>query len=489
MILFVMALGLESGFSAEDVSSDPFISNSSNGHRMTILNHGLASLEDRLRLIENAKESIDVEYFIYRTDLSAKIFTQALIKKAREGVKIRMLLDYFMIKSDLGPFYTHELMKEGIEVKYYNTTPLINFFSAQYRNHRKVLLVDGEVAITGGRNIGDEYFDMHKDYNFLDRDVRIEGEIVKSIEETFTKTFNSKKSKIVERQKLPNIDDVRYRRNNNDDPFSTDTERFKRDLKEWKKSEKAALSFVHEELEEAKINELRDLGSAELDKSFEGTCQNISFFSEYPNLGRKNKLNDRIIKYNIFDRIKNSKEHVLIDSPYFIVDDELGGALKHALDNDIKIELLTNSLNSTDAIYVYAAFDTKINSWIKKNLHPFIFKGHRPESYNVLDNYAGEARFGVHAKTFVFDKKDILIGTYNVDPRSANYNSEMIISCENSPELADVVTEDIHTRMEGSIYLDSKEKVKEAEFYKTDFKKKVLYYLLKVPSNLFSFWL
>ena len=164
---------------------------STKSHELTILNNGLAALEKRLELIERAKKSIDVEYFIYRTDTSAKIFTQALVKKAREGVKVRILLDTFMVINDLSPFYAHEIEKEGIEIKYFNTAGPLNLAIGGYRNHRKLLSIDGEEAITGGRNIGDEYFDLSSEYNFLDRDMYIKGEIVKSIENTFDQFFAS----------------------------------------------------------------------------------------------------------------------------------------------------------------------------------------------------------------------------------------------------------------------------------------------------------
>ena len=83
--------------------SNPFIAKSTKPHNITLLNHGLGSLEERLQMIERAEKFIDVEYFIYRTDKSARIFTQVLIKKARQGVKVRMLLAYFMVKSDFSP--------------------------------------------------------------------------------------------------------------------------------------------------------------------------------------------------------------------------------------------------------------------------------------------------------------------------------------------------------------------------------------------------
>lgn len=485
MTLSLLSLTVLSTSLKADEGVNHFNIKSAKSHGLILLNHGLASLEERLQMIERAEKTIDVEYFIYRTDKSAKLFTQALVKKARQGVKVRMLLDYFMVKSDLSPFYTHELEKEGIEVKYFNTTATLNLFSGQYRNHRKVLTIDGKEAITGGRNIGDEYFDLHKDYNFMDREVHIEGEIVKSIESTFNETFAAEKSEKVARDKMPEADDAKYRRGDAGD----DTNGYEHDLKNWKKKVAAAVSFVNDSMEAKLESAIRTKGEDELSKEYRGTCGGLSFHSEYPSIGTKNRKENRVLKHYIFDKISKAEKSIMIDSPYFIVNDELASALNSAFDKKVGVRLLTNSLNSTDAIYVYAAFDSIANEWLKKGLDSYIFKGTRPKSYEVIESEAGEARFGVHAKTFVFDKKDVIIGTYNVDPRSANYNSEMIISCENNIELAAEVQKDIDSRLAGSIHLDSAKTIKEAEFYQTGFGKKLTYYITKIPSMIFGYLL
>lgn len=471
----------------DDFVVDPFLVKSINTHQMTILNHGLASLEDRLQLIESATESIDVEYFIYRIDKSAQILTQALVKKAQEGVKVRMLLDYFMVKKDLDAFYTHELREQGIEVKYFNTTSTLNLFSGQYRNHRKVLLIDGKVAITGGRNIGDEYFDMHSEYNFLDRDVRIEGEMVGAIKQTFDETFVAKKSEIVKRQRMPKRTDAKYRHGNSGSRHG----QFRSDLRRWEKKVQKAKDFAFGKIDEGFYQLVREKGKEELGKEYTGTCNQLTYQSEYPSLGKKNRRNYRIIKHELFDRIEKAESSILIDSPYFIVNKELGSSLKTALDNNVEVTLLTNSLNSTDAVYVYAAFDTDITKWVNKGLHPYIYKGEKPASYDIIPSFipSKEARYGVHAKSIIFDDKDLVIGTYNIDPRSANYNSEMIVICENSPEIALKVKENIQERMDLSIYLNSKQAVKDAEFYQTGFGKKLLYYFVKLPANWFDYLL
>lgn len=462
---------------------NPFRVERNSQHEIVLLNHGLASLEARLQMIERAQHTIDVEYFIYRVDKSAKIFTDALIKKARAGIKVRMLLDYFMVKSDLSPFFTHELEKEGIEIKYFNATSSLNAFSGQYRNHRKVLLVDGKEAITGGRNIGDEYFDLSNEYNFLDREIALKGAVVSDVQKTYNELWNAEKSVKIKREERPVLYDVKYMREG-----GTDEQAYKMDLEAWSKKVSKAQAFV-QEADQKLTDEIRSKGAELFQEEYRGLCQSMGFNSEYGSIGKENRKNHRIIKHDLLKRISSAKKSVLIDSPYFIVNEELAGALDAALNNDTEVKILTNGLNSTDAIYVYAVFDTIIKDWLTKGLDSYIYKGHRPSTYPVIDRLAGKARFGVHAKTFVFDNKDVVIGTYNVDPRSANYNSEMTVTCNGNPELALAVTNDIESRIAGSLHLDSIEKVDEVEFYEVNFIKRLTYYLLKAPSNIFDYLL
>jgi putative cardiolipin synthase len=482
--LLVLALSLGAlTVNVKAGEEDPFKVRRETSHDVILLNNGLASLEERIQMIERAEKSIDVEYFIYRTDKSAQIFTEALIKKAKEGVKVRMLLDYFMVKADLSPFYAHELEKFGIEIKYFNTTSSLNAFSGQYRNHRKILLIDGKEVVTGGRNIGDEYFDLHHEYNFLDREVYLQGEVVKDIETTFNQMWVTKLSEKVKRQERPDIHDNKYDRDGN-----TDEQAFKYDLSQWEKKVAAAKKFV-EGMEDTQEAEIRAKGQEILATEYKTTCSSVEFHSEYPTIGTKNRKNSRIIKHDIFEKISTATKSVVIDSPYFIVNDELESALNKAFDNKNHVELLTNSLNSTDAIYVYTVFDSIIKPWIKKGMQSYILKGQRPTDYAVMEKYAGKARFGTHSKTFVFDEKDVVIGTYNVDPRSANFNAEMTVACDNNPELAAHVQANIDSRKEVSFHLDSDKKVQEVEFYETGFLKKITYYLLKGPSNWFDYLL
>ena len=470
---------------ADDVVN-PFKAEIREDQNILLLNNGLASLEERLQMVERAQKSIDVEYFIYRPDKAGRIFTHALIKRADEGIKVRMLLDYFMVKKELSPFYANELIKHGIEIKYYNPTATIDLFNGQFRNHRKTLMIDGKEFITGGRNLADEYFDLSETYNFLDRDIKVEGNLVKSVQATFDEMWSSPLSKVVARARMPLPSDAKYSSSN--DKTSNGASSYYYDISEWKKRVAEAVEFVTVPMDETFEKNLREKARANLASEYSGICNDMQFNSEYPVIGSKAKA-VRMIKYEIADRIKTATKSIIFDSPYFVMDNTSTDALETALDKKIDVTLITNSLYSSDAVYVSTAFNSIIKKWIAKGLKPYVLDGKKPEDYESLSQNFADARVGVHAKSYVFDNKDVIIGTFNFDPRSANLNAEMTVSCNNNPGLASAVSSDMQMRMKSSMLLDSAATADKLKFYNVGFIKIFEYTLLKFPSSLVHFLL
>ena len=160
-------------------------------HLLTHYDQGAASFQRRLELVASARTSIALEFFIYDVDDASRLITQALIKKAREGVHVRILVDFSAPVFKLKPAYARLLGEAGVKVRYYNTSAVYRLVSIQHRSHRKLLIVDGETVLTGGRNIANEYFDLSDRYNFLDADLEVSGPIVKTVLESFDVYWNS----------------------------------------------------------------------------------------------------------------------------------------------------------------------------------------------------------------------------------------------------------------------------------------------------------
>ena len=177
----------------QDTDSD-FQTISQSSHLVQVVENGSSSLYLRLKLIEKAKESIDLESFKYAPDLSGRLLNQALIRKAKEGVAVRILLDYYgsVGKSGFDKNYARYLIIAGVKVRFYNPSSLIRPRRSLYRNHRKTLIIDGKEFLIGGRNQLDRFFELDPKLNRLDREVYVAGPIAKYVQNTFNHFWNSK---------------------------------------------------------------------------------------------------------------------------------------------------------------------------------------------------------------------------------------------------------------------------------------------------------
>ena len=152
-----------------------------------LLEEGFEALLLRGWMIEQAEQTIDVQYFIFSADNVGLLSTAELLEAANRGVRVRLIVDDVLAHGDellLRDIHVHP----NIEVKVYNPTINIgkhwteksrnvisDFDGINQRMHHKALIVDGKMVVTGGRNVGDEYYDLNSDYNFRDRDVMLIG--------------------------------------------------------------------------------------------------------------------------------------------------------------------------------------------------------------------------------------------------------------------------------------------------------------------------
>ena len=468
-----------------------FSVNSTKKHEVIVLHSGTESLAQRVSIIQNATKSIDIEYFIYRQDSSSQIITQELIKSAKRGVKVRLLLDFFLNRKKdlLNPFFAHELSQHGIEIRYFNTYGTIHLKKFQYRNHRKIIISDGETLLTGGRNIGNEYFDMDTEFNFLDRDLIVRGEIVSKVQESFEIFWNSEYSKQVPREKRPThqVDEFDFEDFDNGENFISNIQ-LKAEQKRWDAKEKSAVNFVSPN--SAEIKELNRLSSKienfkkDNDKTSHLHCNDISFVSDLPEI---NKPAVGILKDEILKRMNDSQVEVTIDSPYFVTNRELNNVLTGILKNDISLNVFTNGLYSTDATYVASHFYSHAENWIDRGTNIYIYNGSLVKNYPLLFSSVKNARWGTHGKSFLFDSKDTLITSFNFDPRSSQFNMESGIFCNNNPKFAKHIQKNINKKRNSSSHLKSIEDIEEKGFKNVTFWKRINFLLLIIPSNIFSY--
>jgi putative cardiolipin synthase len=405
-----------------------------------VLEDGGGSLVTRAWLCEHAEKTIDVQYFIFSTDNVGLIACDYLVRAADRGVKVRIIIDDIMVEADVKDLLTLD-SHENISVKIYNpginlgknilgkaTTLATDFRSANQRMHNKTFTVDGKVVITGGRNIADEYFDYNNDYNFRDRDVLLLGKVSNEVNKSFEEFWNNALCVSVTdvvREKVENIQDLH--RFDNLHQYACNPENF------WPQVR----------------TKIENLSSAIQDIKKSGQLvwlDSVSFVSDVPgkNDGTKGLNGGGVSTNTLIELVKKSKYSIDIQSPYLITS-ELGRNLFcEAVKRGVKIRILTNSLASTDNLEAFSGYQKDREKLLKAGIRIYEF---RPDAAERIKIMTGDLQsklekspvFGIHAKSMVVDGKITVIGTFNLDPRSANLNTECMAIIYSS-EIAKNVT-------------------------------------------------
>ncbi|WP_372651591.1 phospholipase D family protein [Halobacteriovorax sp.] len=419
-------------------------------NEMIILNSGIAALQMRLDMIKRAKKSIEVEYFIYNQDQAGRILTHALIEAAKRGVKIRILVDKSMPIFALDNHISEALEKYNVDLRFYNDASLLEISTTQFRSHRKLFVVDDKEAITGGRNIGDDYFDLSEHFNFLDRDIYVKGSIVKTMRESFDAYF---KHKITERPKEPTLPSKKLLKLYKKGRRSAVIRNYESELKSFKKAKENANIFLTETPKDIEIkNKVEEISRPILNSKKTYDCPETTFASDLPGARFSQRMKEnygekyRVLRSVLNTKIENITDDLVISSPYFINNKLTRNLMYDLLDKGIDIKIYTNSLGSTDAVYVAANFYTDVFKWQAAGVTPYIHNGKWVPEHKTISEGVKHAKWGTHSKTQVYDQDEVMIGTYNVDNRSNYYNSEMALFCKGNQELTNEVLDNISQR-------------------------------------------
>lgn len=392
-----------------------------------VLEDGGGSLITRAWLSEHAEKKIDIQYFIFSQDNVGLIACDYLVRAADRGVKIRILIDDIM--ADVG---VHEILTldshENIEIKIYNPginigknifnklgTFATDFRSANQRMHNKTFVVDGKVVITGGRNIADEYFDYDHEYNFRDRDVLLIGKVAADVQHSFESFWSYDLS--VPITKLVKEEDANY----------ADTNRFER-LHQYACNPENFWPQVRSRIEKLNTVFAR---IQEVSKLF--WLDHVQFVSDVPgkNDGTHGLSGGGVCTDSLMNLVKRAKVSIDIQSPYLITTELGRGLFKDAVDRGVKVRILTNSLASTDNLEAFNGYQRDRVKLLATGLDIYEFKPDAVERYQMMTGALQEKInftpiFGLHAKSMVIDGKITVIGTFNLDPRSANLNTECV---------------------------------------------------------------
>ncbi|GGD26419.1 phospholipase D family protein [Hyunsoonleella pacifica] len=393
-----------------------------------VLEDGSGSMVARAWLTEYAEKTIDIQYFIFSTDNIGLIACDYLVRAADRGVKVRVLVDDIMVDAearDILVFNSHE----NISVRIYN--PGVNlgknifqkigkfatdFKSANQRMHNKTFIVDDQVVITGGRNIANEYFDYDHEYNFRDRDILLIGKTSKTVKTSFETFWNSELSQDITKVIKDKPENI------------TDKNRFKK-LHEYACNPENFWPQVRQRIENLPetFNTIKTSGDLVW-------LDDVSFVSDVP--GKNNKAHSffggGISTSTLIDLVNNATTSITIQTPYLITTKKSRGLFEDAVNRGVNVRILTNSLASTDNVEAFSSYQSDREALLKTGVRIFEFKPDAEERKRIM---TGELQteldytptFGLHAKSMVVDKKTTIIGTFNLDPRSANLNTECIV--------------------------------------------------------------
>ena len=392
-----------------------------------VLEEGGNAMVTRAWLTEYAEKTIDIQYFIFSTDNVGLIACDYLVRAADRGVKVRILVDDIMVDATAADILMLD-SHPNISIKIYNpgvnlgknlvqkiSNFAIDFRGANQRMHNKTFIVDQKVVITGGRNIADEYFDYDHEYNFRDRDVLLLGKVTQQVNTSFNAFWNTAFS-------IPISDLI------DDFPKNiNDKDRFDM-LHEYACNPDNFWPQVRSQIENLHIT------FASIKKSGSLVWVNdVSFVSDIPgkNDGKDGLGGGGQSTTALIDLVKNAKHSLVIKSQYLITSNLSRNLFRDAVKRGVNVRILTNSLASTDNLEAFSGYQKDRKKLLETGVRIFEFRPDAAERIQVMtgalqDTLAYKPIFGLHSKSMVVDGKIAVIGTFNLDPRSANLNTECV---------------------------------------------------------------
>ena len=411
-----------------------------------LLGNGLDAFVARAALAQVAERSIDVQYYMIHNDLTGALFAEQLLKAADRGIRVRVLIDDMDLEgrdTGLSAFAVHP----NIELRIFNpfdrqTMRVLQFITrfgaVTRRMHNKSFTVDNQATIVGGRNIGDEYFEADPLLTFADLDILAIGPVVKEVSASFDEYWNSS---------------LAY-------PIAV----LRPDLN-GKNDQKARRKKLEEYLGQNSVTEyLQALEHSSLVNAIKNhevtyTWGKARVYSDHPD---KLKSYEEDKTYDLAHKLGRYFDEVhkelIIFSPYFVPGKKGTETLTALSKRGVRVRILTNSLASTDVGVVHAGYAKYRRELLRAGVELYemnkrLSKAQRKER-NSGKKRVGSSKASLHAKSFIFDRKQIFVGSLNLDPRSVTENTEigiMVTSKEIANDMAkafDLMTTTMAFRLE-----------------------------------------
>lgn len=399
-----------------------------------LLPSGLDAFVARALLAEAAESTLDVQYYIFHDDLTGKLLLDRILAAADRGVRVRILLDdmYSAGKDDvITAFSSHP----SIEVRLFNPFAgrsrlsrlsdwLFDFSRVNRRMHNKMFVADGAAGIVGGRNVGNEYFAAREDYNFGDLDLLVAGGVVRELGAVFDAYWNS--------------------------PHAFPAESFLREAPPPDALGKISRSLAAHREENRNSSYVERLRASDLVRRLQGGELPLVFGDARVVFDRPDKIagaepptEESTWWGGLARHVGDVRSEVIFISPYFVPGPRGLERFRALRSEGVRVRILTNSLASNDVAVVSAGYAKYREAMLKAGVELYEIRPVLAVAESDLPEV--KKRFGssgaaLHAKTLVFDRRTVFVGSANLDPRSVNLNTEHGIVVH-SPDLARQVSE------------------------------------------------
>lgn len=400
----------------------------------------------RFVLAEAAQRSLDAQYYIWHGDTTGLLLADALVRAAERGVRVRLLLDDLGTAADDRALVALDAHPR-IVVRLFNPIALrtarglgmlLDFGRVNRRMHNKSFTADNQATIVGGRNVGDEYFEARPDLDFGDLDVLAIGPVVREVSSAFDRYWNSAAAFPI--TALTNV------------------------------------RLSDEELAEGRA-ELRAHSASQQDSAYAQALRNSQLAEqlrqwEIPLFwGRAWLVYDDPSKVTtaptdtsthlapkLGEVIKRTQREFLVVSPYFVPGKEGVELFRSLRARGVTVKILTNSLASTDVSAVHAGYARYREDLLREGVQLYEVKStarirekDRKSDKKEAGGLAGSSRASLHAKTFAFDRRDIFVGSMNLDPRSIELNTEIGVLFE-SAQAGELFAEDFDRSVKNNAF-------------------------------------
>lgn len=375
---------------------------------IALLNLGPEALAWRLRMLRAAKRSIDLQTFIWKDDSVGLAVIREVVAAAERGVRVRVLLDdSFLAHAE--PLLRSLSDHPQIHYRIYN--PLANRFGGaalrelenlddfhriNHRMHNKLLVVDGRVAIVGGRNQADEYFGYQSGHNFRDFEMITVGPFLAQLSEVFDLYWNDPWSIPIEHlvegadtQGLPTLESwMDSRTRDHGDSLSTQAG-------DWQ-------------------NLFQD--------GFQGALRLL--VDAPPDTSSRVDVPDQLTTA-LLQRIDEVEKDLILVSAYFIPTDALTAAIERARERGVRVRIFTNSLGSNNHVSAHAAYARHRPALLRAGAEIYELRSDADTRKLYVDAAVVQSLLGLHAKGIIMDQCCLFLGSANMDPRSLRLNTEV----------------------------------------------------------------